>query len=140
MIGEMRMRLSIAVVVLLVALPVAVLAVTAAAQEGHPLTGTWYGEWGPEGARNQVTIILRFDGADVAGIMDPGPNSAVVEAILDSTNWTVQIEAAGVDASGNRVTHRAEGAIEDAGSRNRTISGTWRTGDSSSDFSIRRED
>ena len=139
MIGEMRMRLSVAVVLLLIALPVAAVAV-AAAQEGHPLTGTWYGEWGPEGARNQVTIILRFDGAEVAGIMDPGPNSAVVEATLDSTNWTVQIEAAGVDRSGNRVTHLAEGAIEDAGSRNRTLSGTWRTGESISDFSIRRED
>ncbi len=139
MIGEMRMRLSVAVVLLLIALPVAALAV-AAAQEGHPLTGTWYGEWGPEGARNQVTIILRFDGNDVAGIMDPGPNSAVVEATLDSTNWTVQIEAAGVDASGNRVTHLAEGAVEDAGFRNRRISGTWRNGDSISDFSITRED
>jgi len=33
------------------------LVVTAFAQEGHPLKGTWLGDWGPSKTdRNQVTV------------------------------------------------------------------------------------
>ncbi len=114
-----------------------VIAATMAAQEGHPLTGTWYGEWGPEDDRRQVTLVMSFDGADVTGIMDPGPTAASVRARLDSTEWTVRIEAERRDGTAAYV---AEGVVTDVGSRNRTISGTWQAGDAVSSFSIRRED
>lgn len=110
------------------------------AQEGHPLTGTWYGEWGPAGEPNQVTIVLFWNGSEVSGIMDPGPYSAKVEATLDSTTWTVHLEAVGQDASGGTVTHIADGTMEDVGSRTRAIAGTWRTGDASYEFRITREE
>ncbi len=113
------------------------IAATLAAQEGHPLTGAWYGEWGPEGDRRQVTLVMSFDGTDVTGIMDPGPASAAVRALLDSTDWTVRIEAVRQDGT---ATYVAEGVIADVGSRNRSISGTWQVGDSVSSFTIRRED
>ena len=34
-----------------------------AAQEGHPLTGTWSGDWGP-GAdqRTHITMVMTWDG------------------------------------------------------------------------------
>src|ERR1051326_8164918 len=83
---------------------VAVLALgrTAVAQEGHPLTGTWYGDWGTSPTqRTQVTVVMSWDGKNVSGIIDPGPNSAPIKtATLDSKNWTVHIEADAKDKSG----------------------------------------
>jgi hypothetical protein len=33
------------------------------AQEGHPLTGTWHGDWGPTPThRNDVTLVIDRDG------------------------------------------------------------------------------
>src|SRR5262245_57024510 len=33
------------------------------AQEGHPLTGTWSGDWGPTPTqRNHVTLVMSWDG------------------------------------------------------------------------------
>src|SRR5213593_2751204 len=65
------------------------LAVTAAglAQEGHPLTGVWYGDWGPTAAqRNHLTIQMNWDGKNVTGIVNPGPDSFPLKvATLDSS-------------------------------------------------------
>ena len=34
------------------------LTVAAPAQEGHPLTGTWYGDWGTsQTQRTQITVV-----------------------------------------------------------------------------------
>jgi hypothetical protein len=39
------------------------LAVSGLAQQGHPLTGTWTGDWGPTPTQhNQVTLVLDWDG------------------------------------------------------------------------------
>jgi hypothetical protein len=116
------------------------LAMPSGAQEGHPLTGTWFGEWGPESDRRQVTMVMFWDGTEVTGIMDPGPYSASIDATLDSSEWTVHIEAIGTDAAGDTVTYVADGTVEDAGSRSRSISGTWQTGNANSRFTISRED
>ncbi len=72
-----------------------IVALPALAQEGHPLTGTWSGDWGPSVTeRNHLTLVMEFDGDGVTGLMNPGPNSIDVDAIaLDVTNWTVRIEA-----------------------------------------------
>src|SRR5215472_11492624 len=49
--------------------------VYAAAQEGHPLTGTWYGDFGmTAGQRNDLTVIMKWDGANVSGMVNPGPS------------------------------------------------------------------
>src|SRR4030095_7265655 len=65
------------------------------AQEGHPLVGTWYGEWGPTPQeRHDVTIIMSWDGKKIDGTIDPGPDAAPFKtATLDSSSWTVHIEA-----------------------------------------------
>jgi len=50
--------------------------VTAIAQEGHPLTGTWYGDFGMTAAkRNDLTVVMKWDGANTTGFVNPGPNS-----------------------------------------------------------------
>jgi hypothetical protein len=115
-------------------LAVASLGVAAAgyAQEGHPLTGTWSGDWGAAGGeRTRVTFVLTWDGDKVTGIMNPGPDSSPVRNVfVDYANWTVRIETdRGV----------AEGRLEDIGSKNRSINGTWRQGTTTGDFRIRRD-
>ena len=68
---------------------------TALAQEGHPLTGTWSGDWGPGATqRTHITMVMTWDGKTVSGTINPGPDAIAVPAIaLDVTNWTIRFEA-----------------------------------------------
>jgi hypothetical protein len=116
------------------------LAVMAAAQEGHPLTGTWSGDWGPGAAqRTHITIVMAWDGKTVSGTINPGPDQIPVSAIaLDVTNWTVRFEADAKSASGP-VRINAEGRLDDIASAHRTITGTWRQGNAKGDFKLTRD-
>jgi hypothetical protein len=111
------------------------------AQEGHPLTGTWTGDWGSTAAqRNHITLVMNWDGKTVSGILNPGPNATPVkEVFVDFANWTVRFEADGKDASGAAVHIAAEGKLEDMGSIHRKLSGTWRQGNTQGDFKIARD-
>ena len=60
----------------LIAIAFALIAPAAFAQEGHPLTGTWYGDFGmTAGQRNDLTVVMKWDGSNTSGIVNPGPNS-----------------------------------------------------------------
>jgi hypothetical protein len=111
------------------------------AQEGHPLTGTWFGDWGATPTqRNHLTIVMSWDGENVTGIINPGPNSIPIGSVyLDVTNWNVRIEADTKDLSGNPVHISAEGRLENIGSHHRTIAGVWRQGTAKGDFKITRD-
>src|ERR1700728_4724138 len=99
-----------------VALVLACLGVSA--QQGHPLTGTWNGDWGATVTqRNQVTIVMNWDGKNVTGIINPGPDSIPLAGVyVDPASWTVRIEADAKDASGKMVHIAAEGYLADIGS------------------------
>ena len=44
------------------------------AQEGHPMTGTWHGTFGPNAkSRTDVTMVLTWDGKQISGLVNPGP-------------------------------------------------------------------
>jgi len=105
------------------------------AQQGHPLTGTWSGTWGTTPAqRNQVTIVMNWDGKNVTGLINPGPDSIPLSSVsVDYSRWTVHIEANGKD----RIV--AEGKLEDLGSYHRTITGTWAQGTTKADFKVTRD-
>ena len=105
------------------------------AQQGHPLTGTWSGDWGATAAqRHQVTIVMNWDGTNVTGLINPGPDSIPLSSVVvDYAKWMVHIEAAGKE----RIT--AEGKLEDLGSYHRTIKGTWTQGGTKGDFKITRD-
>ena len=52
------------------------------AQEGHPLAGTWQGEWGNG---NLLTLILEWNGKAIVGTTNPArlrPTSARLGSIL----------------------------------------------------------
>src|SRR5262249_34363381 len=87
------------------------------AQEGHPLTGTWSGDWGTTPTeRNHLTIVMNWDGKNVTGTINPGPDAVAIGGVyLDLASWTVRIEADAKDRSGNAVHVTAEGKLEDLG-------------------------
>ena len=110
-------------------------------QEGHPLTGTWTGDWGTSAAqRTHLTIVMNWDGKTISGTMNPGPDAAPLgSVVLDVTNWTVRIEADAKDSSGKVAHISAEGKIEDLASAHRKISGTWTQGTAKGDFRLMRD-
>jgi len=114
----------------------------ALAQQGHPLAGIWLGSWGPSATeRNDVVLELYWENTTLSGNVNPGfPDGAVIETgNLDSSNWTAHIEAASKDEAGNPVSVVIDGQIENLGSPKRTLSGTWRRGNVTGDFSVTRE-
>ena len=65
------MRQRVAVFVLSLAL-----AATAAAQYGHPLAGTWSGDWGPDATtRTRVLLHLEWNGKAIVGSINLAPGS-----------------------------------------------------------------
>ncbi len=113
----------------------------APAQEGHPLTGTWSGDWGPSAtSRTHITMVMAWDGKTVTGTINPGPDAVPVPAIqLDVTNWTIRFEATAKTAARAAETIAAEGKIEELGSPHRTITGTWRQGAAKGSFKLTRD-
>src|SRR5271155_3850579 len=43
------------------------------AQEGHPLTGSWHGDWGASATqRTPVFIFMKWDSKNITGSINPG--------------------------------------------------------------------
>lgn len=124
----------------LVGLVLALGAFAASAQEGHPLTGTWSGDWGPSATqRTHITMVMTWDGKSLSGTINPGPDAILVDSIgLDVTTWIVRFDANVKNASGPvRIT--VEGRLDDIASAHRTISGTWQQGSTKGDFKLTRD-
>jgi hypothetical protein len=114
----------------------------AVAQEGHPLIGTWSGEWSPSPKiRDQVLVIMEYTTTTLSGVINPGePDEAPIRVgTLDSRNWTVHLEADYKDEKGNPVKIVIDGKLEDIGSHNRTLTGTWTRGSDKGQFKLTRE-
>jgi len=112
---------------------------TASAQYGHPLKGSWSGDWGTsKDKRNRVLIDLNWDGKAATGMLNPGSDSIPLNATFDPITWMVRIEGEGKDASGKPVRYVIEGKLENLGSPNRHIAGLWTQGSMKGDFKITR--
>jgi hypothetical protein len=121
---------------------VACLTMTAVAQEGYPLIGTWSGEWGPSAKqRNPVLIVMDWKTTTLSGVINPGyPDEAQIKVgTLDSTKWTLHLEADSKDERGNVVKVVIDGKLENIGSFNRTLTGMWTRGNVKGDFKLTRE-
>ena len=117
------------------------LVVSAFGQEGHPLKGTWLGDWGPNKTdRNQVTILMDWDGKQITGQINPGPGAIPIQkATLEPKGWLVHFEADGKDNAGRPVHYMIDGKIENLGLYNRSIVGTWAHDNVKGDFRIQRQ-
>jgi len=113
-----------------------VLAVAARSQEGFPLDGTWRGEWGADGNTSAVVIVMKWDGKNVNGMINPGPNVVRFSGpVLEPSNWTVRIEAQSRD--GQPIVIDAK--LDDIGSYNRTLTGSWKQAGVDHPFKMARE-
>jgi hypothetical protein len=118
---------------------VLLMAALATAQSGHPLKGTWSGDWGPsEDHRNRVLLVLDWNGGELTGVINPGPEAVpLTSATLDASDWSVRLQAVAPDRNGNPVEYSIEGKIENLGSwTNRRIVGTWSHGGETGDFLV----
>ena len=108
--------------------------VSATAQEGYPLDGTWRGEYGAD--NTVAVVVMNWDGSVISGRINPGRNTInFTSASLNPENWTVHFEAATADGQPIVV----DGVLENIGSYNRTITGTWKVGDVESPIVLTRE-
>ena len=111
------------------------------AQEGHPMTGTWHGDWASSPTqRTRLVLYMKWDPKNVTGMINPGPRAIpLTAATLDASKWTVHLEGEGKDQAGNPVKIVADGKMDNIGSYNRTITGTWTQGAAKGDFKLTRD-
>jgi hypothetical protein len=113
----------------------------AAAQEGHPLKGSWIGKWEKNTIHGaDVIIVLNWDGKAITGMINPGTdNIAIKNATLNPDTWTVHLEGDAKDKSGALITYVLDGKIENLAMANRTITGTWKNQKESGALKIGRQ-
>jgi hypothetical protein len=108
-----------------------VVAANATAQFGHPLKGSWSGDWGPDkDHRTRVLLQMQWDGKSITGAINPGANALpLTSASLDPDTWQVHLEARGVVI---------DGKLENIGSARRVLSGVWTEAGRKGDFRLVR--
>jgi hypothetical protein len=117
------------------------LALPIAAQEGHPLKGSWIGVWESNAQHgDNVLVIMNWDGKNVTGIINPGTDNIKIDrATLDPNGWKVRIEADAKDKQGAALRYIIEGTIQDLELPNRLITGTWQSQGGRGKFEMRRQ-
>ncbi len=102
------------------------------AQEGHPLKGSWIGEWsGNSDLGEFVLIVMDWDGSAVSGMINPGTDNMGIENVdLDPEDWSVTIESGG---------YTIEAIIENLELPSRALVGTWRGRGGEGNFEIVRQ-
>ena len=115
------------------------IAASALAQYGHPLKGSWSGDWGPSATnRTRILVDLNWDGKALTGVVHNSGGGAAVtltkaaaEPVLPNYDaWTVHLEGPG----GLIV----DGKVVNLGSYYRTMSGTWAQGGVKGNFNLTR--
>src|SRR6266850_2663734 len=110
------------------------------AQMGHPLKGSWSGEWWlKKGEENRVLLDFDWDGKTLKGMLNPGTDNAVAQNLtlqtppLDNVSkamdpWLLHFEADVKDTSGRTVRYLVDGKLQNIGAYNKFIIGTWAAG------------
>jgi hypothetical protein len=118
------------------------LPMSAAAQFGHPLDGLWSGQWGPRDKPIRLLLDLDWDGTNITGVINPGPNAATVRRVTfdysDPSAWLVKLEAEGKDPAGSPIPIRVDGRLENIGAYRRVFRGTWTQGNQKGEFVVTR--
>lgn len=111
------------------------------AQEGHPLKGSWLGEWAGNSVHgDNILLILDWDGKAISGIINPGTDDIPLgKASLEPNGWVVRLEAEGKDKDGSAVRYVIEGKLENLELPNRSINGTWSSNKGRGAFTASRQ-
>jgi hypothetical protein len=106
-------------------------ATTAFAQFGHPLKGTWSGDWGA----NKTHVVLEFnwDGKNLTGSINPGASAVTFSKVTLDGMFMVHAEG---EKDGTK--YVLDGKMENIGSYARVITGTWQQGNQKGNFKITR--
>jgi hypothetical protein len=117
------------------------LSAIAVAQEGHPLKGSWLGEWKSNAVHgDNILLILDWDGKAITGMINPGTdNMPLTRATLEPNGWVVRLEAEGKDKDGSAVRYVIEGKIANLELPNRSINGTWSSNKGGGAFTASRQ-
>src|SRR3954464_13579655 len=64
------------------ALACVAIAIPAFAQYGHPLKGSWSGDWWlVKGKENHILLDFEWEGQAVSGILNPGPDQSPMQKL-----------------------------------------------------------
>jgi hypothetical protein len=148
MIIPMRIR-ALRVILLLAA--AATLGAPATAQEGHPLAGTWYGEFSTGNQPRDLTVVMKWDGKTASGLINPGADAVQLSSVVlditpgkpaaegrDSTTGTPPVFHVRFQANMPGGATTFEGTIQNPVAGNRRITGTWTRGSEKGPFQLRR--
>lgn len=133
----------------------AVLALPALAQFGHPLKGSWSGEW-RENLTTENRILLEFnwegkynsnpEGGVLTGTLNPGPDAAPMTNLKltppsggvanGDAPWELHFESTTKDENGATVKVVVDGFLENLGAYRRVIHGTWQQGNKKGPFTV----
>lgn len=105
---------------------------TAVAQEGHPLKGSWIGEWSGNKAMGEfVLIVMDWNGEEVTGMINPGTDNLEIDSVdLDPSDWSVEIKAGD---------YTIDAKIESLELPSRSLAGSWKSRGGRGDFEIVRQ-
>jgi hypothetical protein len=142
--GISHPRLGLCLVVVAVA---TLIATRASGQEGHPLQGTWYGEYTTGKQATDITVIMKWDGKSITGLINPGPGSKPLASVVmdiipgkpapqgqQSTSGIPPVFKVRFDVDGMTF----EGTLKNPVAGNRQLTGTWKRANQSGTFQIRR--
>jgi hypothetical protein len=131
-------------------LAIVALVVPAFAQNGHPLKGSWSGDWWvKKGEETHVLLEFEWDGTTLKGMLNPGTDNAAVQKLTLQTPpitdvskamdpWLLHFEADVKDASGKTVHQVVDGKLQNIGAYSKFITGTWTSGNQKGEFRVVR--
>ncbi len=101
-----------------------------------PLSGTWTGDWGPSPTdRNQVTVELKYDGKNLTGTVNPGPNAVELKkATFDPKTGNIHFEADTTSRRGTPIHYVIDGKVQ-----GKEMTGTWNHDNRKGDFKITKK-
>ena len=108
------------------------------AQGADPISGTWSGDWGPSpGDRNDVTLVLKWDGKALSGNVTGGTNVSspipLQKTSFDPKTGAVHMEA-DANSRGRSVHYVIDGKVDKG-----AMTGSWNHDNRKGDFKIAKK-
>jgi hypothetical protein len=119
------------------------------AQMGHPLKGSWSGDWWlKKGEENHVLLDFDWDGKTLKGMLNPGTDNVTMQKLTleppaggvakAMDPWSLHFEADVKDTSGRTVHYVVDGKLQNIGAYRKFITGTWMAGTQRGEFKVVR--